>query len=164
MLSTVDSVLMAAMFTFMRDIHPTLRGEDLDWLATGKQAYDALWLARIFGAVLLLLGISSYIFIDMKGRAGNAFIGALFAFYTAQLSMLPLVLGTLFLHSRPSGMLVLPGLVTSAVVSVSLGLYATFANQELQWWPVPVCLIVGFGCYGISVLVHRIIARTNRFD
>jgi Na+/proline symporter len=155
MLSTVDSVLMAAMFTFMRDIVPIFALDRFEWLSSGPAARRALWRARIFGALLLLAGVSAYIIIDVKGRAGDVFIGALFAFYTAQLSMLPLVLGAMFLRTTPPGHWVLPGLILSVVAGIGLGLYATFARPDLVWWPVPVCLGMSFGLYGVALILKK---------
>jgi hypothetical protein len=155
MLSTVDSVLMAAMFTFMRDISSTWAREPVDWQRTGRPAHRALWWARAFGAVLLAVGIGAYVIVDSKGRAGDAFIGTLFAFYTAQLSMLPLVLGAMFLRTPPTGKLALPGLILSVIAGIGTGLYATFVAPSLQWWPVPICLGIGFVCYGIAWIAQR---------
>jgi len=162
MLSTVDSVLVAAMFTFVRDTLPILGVKPFDWFATDKGAARPLRWARIFGVAWLVVGVRSYIVIDSHGHAGDSFIGALFAFYTAQLSMLPLVLGSMFLARPPSGTTVLPGLIISGTCGVGLGLYAAFARPELQWWPVPVCLIIGFGAYLISIFVGSVMMRETR--
>jgi Na+/proline symporter len=159
MLSTVDSVLVAAMFTFVRDTLPILGVEPFDWFATGKEAERPLHWARLFGVGLLVLGVGAYVIVDSHGHAGNSFIGALFAFYTAQLAMLPLVLGAIFLRRTPSGAAVLPGLILSGFSGVAIGLYATFWKPEIQWWPVPVCLLIGFGAYSISMLANNFAVR-----
>ncbi len=156
MLSTVDSVLMAAMFTFVRDILPAFRLDPIDWVANDQRSKRLLRYARLFGAFWMIIGLTCYMVIDSRGHGGNALIGALFAFYTAQLSMLPLVLGTLFLRKPPPGGMVLPGLIVSGLLGVGLGMYSTFADPDLTWWPVPVCLITGFVMYGIAMLVHRL--------
>jgi Na+/proline symporter len=162
MLSTVDSVLVAAMFAFVRDILPILGVESFDWFATDQEATRPLRWARIFGVGLLAVGVSAYVIIDSHGHAGDSFIGALFAFYTAQLSMLPLILGAIFLKRPPSGIAVLPGLILSGSCGVALGLYAAFVKPEIQWWPVPVCLIIGFGSYSIAMLVNGLAAWRKR--
>lgn len=159
MLSTVDSVLVAAMFTFVRDTLPVLGVAPFDWFASGKEAARPLHWARCFGVGLLVVGVGAYILIDSHGHAGDSFIGALFAFYTAQLSMLPLVLGAIFLKRTPPGFTVLPGLILSGSCGVAIGLYAAFSQPEMQWWPVPVCLAIGFGAYLLAVLINSLASR-----
>jgi Na+/proline symporter len=159
MLSTVDSVLVAAMFAFVRDTLPAFGVRPLDWFATGREAERPLRWARFFGAGLLVVGVGSYVLIDSHGHAGDSFIGALFAFYTAQLSMLPLVLGAIFLKDVPRGPAVLPGLIISGLSGIALGLYAAFVKPEMQWWPVPACLGIAFSAYGVAVIINSIAGR-----
>lgn len=153
MLSTVDSVLIAAMFTFIHDTAPMIGLGGFDWFASGDRARAVLNKARLFGLIMLAGGVACYILLDWQGHSGAAFIGALFAIYSAQLAMLPLVLGALFLPTPPKGVIVLSGLILSAGTGIGFGLYSTFMNPGWQWWPVPACLGTGFLIYTMATLI-----------
>lgn len=155
LLSTVDSVLLAAMFTFVYDTNPrtkaildrgngeNIKGETSRILKSGKA----------FGLIILLIGLFFYLLFDITGKGGQLFIGMLFAFYTAQLSFLPSVLGAIFLKKLPNKSFVLMSIIIGGSLGVSTGLYATFINDTYQWYPVLVTLLSSSLLYGGGYLV-----------
>src|SRR2546427_829705 len=87
--------------------------------------------------------------------AGYWLVGVLFVVCTAQLCVLCLVVCAIYLRPMPCRALVLVALVLSAAIGIGSGLYSTFSRPDLQWWPVPLCLTVGFGIYVFACVAQR---------
>lgn len=157
MLSTVDSILTAAMFAFVYDTFPkTARIIDRKDPAELKQKLGAiLSQARLFGACFLVLGIGLFVGFDVLGYGGDRFIGILFAFYTAQLSFFPAVLGAIFLKNPPKNLFVFASILLGALGGVGFGLYATFFNPDYQWHSIILALSLSTIFYLLAWMRER---------
>lgn len=150
MLSTVDSVLSAAMFAFVYDTwKPTRQRLDANTPVAEKEMPRLLATARTFGLVSLLALFVMYVVFDRTGKNGEKFISALFAFYSAQLALAPVVFGAIFLSRRwlPSQGFALASVGVGATAGVGLGFYSLFFDSKWQWWPVLVSLILSFALF-----------------
>jgi hypothetical protein len=157
MLSTVDSVIMAILFTFVYDTFPPT-AKILDKKQANEidaKRMNILLVARICGLVAMLGGIGLYVLFDTSGLGGDRFIGVLFSFYTAQLAMAPAVAGAVFLRRRPVNNWLLGSVLCGAAVGICIGLYATVIEPAYQWDSILWCLGVSCGLYGFSLLGEK---------
>ncbi len=154
MLSTVDSVMAAAMFTFVYDTYPKSAAALEHREAESPRMNDRaiLGVARLFGVVVLYAAAGLFVFFDATGRGGDLFIGTLFAFYTAQLSFGPAVIGAIFLKTPPRNLMVLGSILVGALAGVGCGLYATFFNSSYQWYPVVLSISLSTVVYLLACL------------
>jgi hypothetical protein len=67
------------------------------------------------------------------------FINLLLAFYSAQLSFLPLVFGVLFLRRWPSAFWANASMIIGAGTGIGFGIYSILSNPNLGWYPVLIC-------------------------
>ncbi len=145
MLSTVDSVISAAMFVFVYDTwKPTRQRLDDTQTSAESGMQGLLATARLFGLVALLALLAVFVFIDVKHKGGEQFISLLFAFYSAQLSLAPVVFGAIFVPRAwiPSQAFAMSSIGVGAVAGVALGVYSLFYAPSLSWWPIPVSLVL----------------------
>lgn len=156
MLSTVDSVIVATMFAFSYDLYPKTRRQ-ID--AAGGDAREILQpvlrSGRFFGATLVIAGLAVFTVLDTSGLGGDKFIGILFAFYGAQLSFCPAVLGALFLSRRPGVLVTGASIVLGALSGLIFGLGGTFLKPSLQWWGVISALVVSTIVYVIGLALPK---------
>lgn len=157
MLSTVDSFIVGAMFTFVYDSYAPSR-RLLDRGRTEAVPYHrGVNVGRIFGLIIVLLGAFLLILFDRHIKSGGElFINLLLAFYSAQLSFVPLVLGILFLKVHPSPVWANISMIAGAIGGISLGIYAVIWDISLAWYPILVCIALSGSIYltGLAVKQH----------
>jgi len=156
MLSTVDSAIIAIMFAFTYDAHPSSRKilDSRDERAISKNAPKIIAAGKAF-SVLLILFLSLYLFIDYFEFGGGKFIGMLFAFYTAQLSFAIPVIGAILLKTLPRKEFVITGIIASAAFGVLSGVYITIKGLEVyQWVPIIGTLSLSAVFYGFGFLAN----------
>ena len=155
MLSTVDSVVCAVMFTWSYDARYIF--------GSGKEGEDATsnhlmsWTpeksSQVFTAFAVLAIVSMYIFIDAgTGVTGESFISIMFTFYNMQLSFAVPVIGMLLLPPkyRPNGSTTLIIIISSALVGIVSGLYPFVFEGGLMYISVPLTIATSLLLYGVS--------------
>jgi hypothetical protein len=156
MFSTIDSFFIGIIFTFVYDTCSTTK----HWLdanrETGsKNLKTILHISRIFGAITAFLGLLCLILFDRSTpnhSGAQAFINVLLAFYSAQLSFLPLVLGILFLKEHPTVGWANASMLAGALPAIGLGIWTLFKNQEYAWFPLIVCVLCSFLVYALGYI------------
>jgi hypothetical protein len=158
MLSTVDSLIMGIIFTFVYDSHPRTRK-----LIDGRNETDIknnykniISIGRIFGFVAIVIGLLLFIVFDNKVKnGGELFINLLLAFYSAQLSFLPLIFGILFLKKHPSTFWANLSMIIGALFGVGIGIYAVIADPQWAWYPIIICFILSSTIYLFGYLFRN---------
>jgi hypothetical protein len=158
-LSTMSAAFSASLCTIRYDMLPALWPE----LTSGQAAGEAM--ARrhtlmVGGGLCLVIAIAFYM-TDTHLQisvTSNTFLALLFAFYCAQLSFVPLVLGALIGRRRagfttvsPQWALLIVG--TSAAIGIGAAAVSIATRQELWLWAaVPACLASGLLLFTIARL------------
>lgn len=143
MLSTIDSFIMGISFTYTYDLNKYSRNildndKEISSQATGK----ILQKGKIFGFISVLFAIILFIFFDKNIQGGgDLFINLMLTFYTAVLSFLPLVLGIIFLRSKPSNNLAMVSMSAGSILGIVLGVYSVLVNQDFVWFPIIICIL-----------------------
>jgi Na+/proline symporter len=163
MLSTIDSFLMAIIFTFVYDAYPVTR-KLLDKKNNSEITQNAKAIinsGKVFGIVVIIAGIILFILFDkVIPNGGEMFISLLLAFYTAQLAFLPHILGVLFLKKHPSKFWAASSMLLGSIIGIALGIYSVIWQPKWAFWPVPVCLSISFLIYIIGYLFTNIKIRS----
>lgn len=112
MLSTVDSFLMAGTFVFIYDFLPPTRrlAEGRQDEATGRRLIRAGQFSAVF---IIVAGLAGYFALSRLG-AGEEVLAVLFGASAGQVSLFPVVMGTLLLKDRAPA-------ARWSVVAVSVG-------------------------------------------
>jgi hypothetical protein len=147
-LSTMSSLFSASLCTVHYDVLPAFWPD----LASAKaQAAEEATRRTIMagGALYLVMTIAGFLIADaylQMSFASSEFLGLLFAFYCAQLSFVPLILGPVI--GRRSGgfgtvssgwALVILGF-GAAIGLIAVAVYFTSGNESWLWSAVPACL------------------------
>jgi len=157
-LSTMSSMVSASLCTIRYDVLPAFSPE----LESGKlPAAEAVARRRTMaaGGALYLLTAAAFFIADVFfpiSLTGAAYLALLIAFYCAQLSFAPLVLGPII--GRMAGR---PGTVNPrwalAILGIGAGsgvgavaIYLTTGTETWLWSAVPVCLGSGFFLFGLA--------------
>ena len=125
MLSTVDSLIMGIIFTFVYDSWPKTRRllDSHDLPEISKKYGEITNIGRSFGLIAIAIGALLFIVFDNKVKnGGEMFINLLLAFYSAQLSFFPHIFGILFLKKRPSRFWANASMISGATSGIGLGL------------------------------------------
>jgi hypothetical protein len=142
MLSTIDSFLVGVMFAFAYDSWSTSRKildtKDAERITANHRRITNG--ARIFALAAIVIGMLLFVFFDQhKQKGGELFINLLLAFYSAQLSFLPLVFGILFLRRSPSAFWANASMIAGAATGIGFGVYSILRNPDYGWYPVLIC-------------------------
>jgi hypothetical protein len=147
------------MFTFVYDTYRPTRKiiDEKDPQVLRDQSARIIAVGRFFGLIALVAGVGIYVLVDALGKGGAIFIGMLFAFYTAQLSFLPAVIGALLVQKRklPPNLFVGISIAVGAAGGIGLGLYSTFRNPDYTWYPVMFTLLTSSLIYCLGFLRNR---------
>jgi hypothetical protein len=148
-LSTMSALFSASLCAFRYDILPAISPE----LASGKVQAAAEAIARrrtiLAGGGLCLAMIIAFSIADAYLRisfTSSEFLALLFAFYCAQLSFVPLILGPLIGRTSAGFATVSPGwalVILSFGAAIGVGAvtaYLTTGNEPWLWAAVPACL------------------------
>ena len=155
MLSTVDSFLIGIIYTFVYDSYPTTRSicDSQNSHLIEQNSRKLINVGRAFAALALALGIIALAICDrVIPSGGDLFINLLLAFYSAQLSFFPLVLGTLYLKHLPTSFWANLSILLGGTSGILLGIYAVIWNQRFAWYPVLVCLVTSCIVYGVGLI------------
>jgi hypothetical protein len=167
MLSTVDSFLVGTIFTFVYDSHPQTRALiDSKNRNEIKSNYSRITnVGRLFGLTSILGGVALFVIFDKSvANGGELFINLLLAFYSAQLSFLPLVFGTLFLKRHLSEFWANASMVIGAVAGISLGIYAVIWNPAYAWYPILVSTSLSSFVFAVGFLLKADYMEKRRFS
>jgi hypothetical protein len=159
-LSTMSAAFSASLCTIRYDMLPALWPE----LTSGHTVGEALARRRrtlmTGGGLCLLMAVILYL-ADAHFQisiTSNTFLALLFAFYCAQLSFVPLVLGPLIGRRRagfgtvsPRWALAILGMSTGIGISVA-AVYLATGEEPWLWAAVPACLGLGLLLFAISRL------------
>ena len=161
MLSTIDSFLIGAVFAYVYDARGASRAI-LDGKDTKTISDKCRWIinmGRRFGLALIVVGVLAFILCDSvtfkNARGGESFINLLLAFYSAQLSFLPLMFGILFLTKRPSPFWAGASMVVGATSGICLGIYSVGWNGNWGWYPIPVCIALSTAIYATGIALQK---------
>lgn len=139
MLSTVDSFVVGVIFTFVYDSYSKTRivldSKDNEVI---KKNYKSITRAgKAFGILLIFFGMVFFVIFDKNiANGGEMFINLLLAFYSAQLSLFPLVLGSLFLKRHPKPFWAIISMIVGASTGIILGVYSVIWNPIYAWYPI----------------------------
>jgi hypothetical protein len=159
MLSTVDSFIIAIIFTFVYDSFRWTR----NLIDSGNQSeikihYNKITNnGRIFGLFAILVGMLFFVTFDKKiPNGGEIFINLLLAFYSAQLSFFPLIFGILFFKSHPSTFWANASMIIGAVSGITIGIYSVIWNNDFVWYPVVVCTLSSILFYTVGLIISKL--------
>jgi hypothetical protein len=158
MLSTIDSFIVGILFTFVYDSYSKTRKilDSKDKLAIENNSKSIINSGRIFGFIAVLIGAAFFVFFDKKvPNGGVLFINLLLAFYAAQLSFFPNVIGALFLTKPVSPSWATISMLVGASLGVGVGLYSVIYKPEWAWYPILLCLGSAGGIYLIGLLFKK---------
>ncbi len=158
MLSTLDSFIMGISFTYTYDINSKTCK-----LIEEQKTFDInetrliLNKGKYFGFLSVIIAVVFFIVFDnyIIG-GGDLFINLLLTFYTAILSILPLIIGVVFLKSRPNENWAVLSMLIASAVGIGIGVYSVLFNPEYAWYPIIVCFILSFAIYFGGLLFKRI--------
>lgn len=157
MLSTVDSFIIAIIFTFVYDSYGKTRKliDSKNEIAIKTNYKRIINAGKVFGLITILLGVFLFVLFDKKiPNGGELFINLLFAFYAAQLSFFPLIFGILFFQKQPSTFWALSSMVSGAVGGIVVGVYAVLFKSELAWYPILICFCLSTFIYIIGIKMN----------
>jgi hypothetical protein len=160
-LSTINSVFAASLCAIRYDIFPSLehtaRDGDTDE-AKARKLTTIIGVVLYLAIVVVLYGVEKFLSVQFGAAQ---FVALLFAFYCAQLSFVPLILGPI-LRVSPSGFLTLNGSWALAVLLVgivvgltSISIYLATGSEAWLWAAVPLCLTSGFALFVIGSFFSR---------
>lgn len=162
MLSTVDSFVVGVIFTFVYDSYSKTRivldSKDNEVI---KKNYKSITRAgKAFGILLILFGMIFFVIFDKNiTNGGEMFINLLLAFYSAQLSLLPLVLGSLFLKKHPKPLWAIISMIIGASTGIILGVYSVIWHPNYAWYPIILSVSLSSFIYIIGLT-----QRGNKYD
>jgi hypothetical protein len=151
-LSTMSSLLSASLCTVRYDVLPAFWPERASAAAQtgeGTQTGDGTTrrLVMAAGGLYLVMIVAGFLIADAYLQisfASSEFLALLFAFYCAQLSFVPLVLGPV-MGGTVSARWALVVLGVSAVMGLlAVTIYVATRNESWLWAAVPACLGSGF--------------------
>ena len=157
MLSTMDSFIMGISFTYTYDINSQSRNliekqSEID-VSTTQQILNK---GKYFGFFIVLIALVLFIFFDKNIEGGgNLFINLLLTFYSAALSFLPLIIGMIFLKTKPNSNWALASMLIGSIAGISIGVYATLYNPVFAWYPIIISFLFSSIIYGIGVLFKK---------
>jgi hypothetical protein len=160
MLSTVDSFIVGSIFTFVYDSNAWTRGllDRGDPIEIERHYAGIMNWGRVFGLFVILAGVALFVVFDKAvPQGGELFINLLLAFYSAQLSFAPLILGLLFLRRRPSAFWASTSMIAGAAFGIGIGVYSVIWNPDYGWYPIPACVAVATVIYlvGLSLAQRK---------
>lgn len=120
--------------------------------------------AITYGVIFYVVIVAALYLTERFGRltfGSSQFLALLFAFYCAQLSFVPLILGPI-IHRKSSDHLRLTGGWALAVLTcgliagmASVGTYLVTEQESWLWGAVPLCLISGFLAFATGLISSR---------
>ncbi|MFC1538651.1 hypothetical protein ACFL6H_04445 [Candidatus Latescibacterota bacterium] len=158
MLSTIDSFFMGISFTYTYDINPHSRRlikekSEID-LATTNQILNK---GKYFGFFAVIVAFSLFIFFDQNIESGGElFINLLLTFYSAILSLFPLIFAFIFLKTLPNEIFAILSMLIGSISGISLGVYSVLFNPEYAWYPIIVCLILSHSIFFCGYLIKKL--------
>lgn len=158
MLSTVDSFIVGIIFTYVYDSNSKTRKllDNRNESEIKNNYKRIINTGKIFGLVIIMLGILLFIFFDKKiPNGGELFINLLLSFYSAQLSFFPLMFGILFLKKHPSTFWANLCMVIGAVSGIAIGIYSVIWNPEYIWYPILVSISLSSFVYLIGLIFTK---------
>jgi hypothetical protein len=161
-LSTINSVFAGSLAALRYDILPSLGSVDLtdspqfQQRARGQAiTFAVLFYVIIVGALYLLERFGKVAF------GSSQFLALLFAFYCAQLSFVPLILGPL-IHTKSYPHLTLTAgwalavLACGALAGISsVSIYLVTDIEAWLWAAVPSCIVAGFTVFAAGCAARR---------
>jgi hypothetical protein len=157
-LSTISSVFSASLGTIRYDIIPALKPSWSPGVADASNEDLAQQWTKVAGICLYLIIASGLYWVDSQGLKFDSgkFLAFLFAFYCAQLSFVPLILGPLYRKKGEKFGTITPAWAFATLMSgtaAGIGmLLIYFQNDDDRWlWgAVPACLFCAFVMFGIG--------------
>jgi hypothetical protein len=154
-LSTMDAVFSATQCAFQYDLLPALDRAGARGLAITRK----IRITRVFSLVTYIAVITMLYIVEKYLSFGREdYLALLLAFYSAQLTFVPLVAGAFLAAREPGGQSpVAPAFAVGALVSgAAVGIGATVsaivggAGELFLWGAVPACLLVSSTIYGLG--------------
>ena len=146
-MSTADAAITAIGYACAYDLwRPTQKLMDVGIFSatdTAKVVAVGRWCMAIAVAGVLIC----FVLFDWAFRAGQTFIGLLFAFYTPLICLSPAVLCPVWFGYRPSGGIVFAAIVAGTSAGLGLGFYSVLAAPDMQWYPAPIAFITSWVIY-----------------
>ena len=156
MLSTIDSVLLAAMYAFVADVKGCkFRTEESSPLSEADRIQDRQeLLSGKTAAFWLITGVSGGIVVfGWLLQSPDKLIGIMVGFYGAMLALFPAVVMMLKRWRWPSGQFVGFGMVAAVVVALAFTIWGIF-DSDKAWYAVllapSIAAVVPLLCAGIA--------------
>jgi hypothetical protein len=159
-LSTMDAVFSATQCAFQYDLLPALDQAGTKDTSTARK----IRITRAFSVVTYIAVITMLYIVEKYLSFGrDSYLALLLAFYSAQLTFVPLVAGAFFAARRPGGQSpVAPVFATGALIAgASVGIGATVSavvggtGELFLWGAIPACLFVSTTIYAVGWCLGR---------
>ena len=119
---------------------------------------------KIFGILSVLISLILFIVFDYNIQGGgNLFINLLLTFYSAVISIFPLIIGILFLKIKASENWASASIGISSISSIGVGIYAILSDSFFVWYPIIISIVLSSIIYTIGVLKRRRISHATKF-
>lgn len=158
MLSTLDSFIMGISFTYTYDINSKTRKLIEEQKILGVNTTQMILnKGKYFGFFSVLIAVALFVLFDKNiTGGGDLFINLLLTFYSGALSFLPLIIGMIFLKSKPSENWAIISMLAGAISGISLGVYSVIFSPEYAWYPILLSVVLSSSIYLFGLAIRRV--------